>query len=410
MRHTHSQRLHPSKILFALGFGTAFSLLGDATLYTVLPTHTVEAEITLAAVGIMLGINRAVRLVFNGVAGWLYDRFSQRQLFLFGLGIGAFSTACYAVSRGFWCLFIGRVFWGMAWSLIWIGGSTILLNLTESSERGRWTGFYQTWFFLGAGTGAFAGGVLTDLVGYHLALWLIVAAQAFSTGVVFFLLPTIPHKKKISDSSQPSPSLRMFLNDSFCVTACLQGLNRFCISGMLSATLGLLVKEQLISPAFAVGAATITGALIAARTVISMCVAPFAGHVSDRLGSRWRVLSFALIVGVIAMMLLTCSSPILIVIGFLCSAVVTSSVQSLTITLTGDLVEEAHRGKAISLLHTVGDLGSALGPPCAYALLFHIGLTGVYFICAGLFAIAFGLILIKEKKASVNLHGDVNDV
>ena len=48
-----------------LGLGTALSLMGDATLYTVLPTHTAEAGIPLSSVGIMLGINRAVRILLN---------------------------------------------------------------------------------------------------------------------------------------------------------------------------------------------------------------------------------------------------------------------------------------------------------------------------------------------------------
>ncbi len=43
--------------------------MGDATLYIVLPTHTAEAGIPLASVGILLGVNRAVRLLTNGPAG-----------------------------------------------------------------------------------------------------------------------------------------------------------------------------------------------------------------------------------------------------------------------------------------------------------------------------------------------------
>jgi MFS family permease len=129
-----------------------------------------------------------------------------------------------------------------------------------------------------------------------------------------------------------------------------------------------------------------------------MSTAPLAGYFSDVLRSRWRVISYAFFVGCIAMILLALDSPVLIIIGFLCSAVVMSSVQSLTITLTGDLVETEHRGKAISLLHTVGDFGSAVGPPCAYALLFSIGLTGIYLLCAGLFVLALCLIILREKK------------
>jgi MFS family permease len=363
-------------------------------MYAVLPTHTTEAGITLAVVGILLGVNRAVRLAFNGIAGWLYDRFSQRRLFLIGLSIGAFSTACYAIAREFWLLFSGRVFWGMAWSLIWIGGGTIILNLTEESERGRWTGFYQTWFFLGAGVGAFIGGLLTDFVGYTSTMWILAGIQACSMVLVMTLLPNIPKSSVRSDAEQGWPFLsRMLVQPELLVTIVLQGMNRFCFAGVLMATLGLLVEERLVSPNIRIGAATITGGLIVGRTVVSMFAAPVAGHLSDRIGSRWTVLVQVFFGGIFAFILLAFHSPLLLIIGFLVSAVIMSAVQSLTITLTGDLVEEAHRGKAISLLHTVGDLGSALGPPCAYALLFSLGLTGIYLLCAGLLMAGLGLIL-----------------
>ena len=367
-------------------------------MYAVLPTHTVEAGITLTMVGILLGVNRAVRLVFNGVAGWCYDRMSQRGLFLGGLTLGAVSTACCAAAYQFWLLFVGRALWGVAWSLIWIGGGVILLNLADASERGRWTGWYQTWFFLGIGTGSFVGGMLTDLVGYHPTLWIISVTQAVSIVVVALFLPAIPQRKPVKGAHSSLKTLTTFFTYNFGVAILLQGINRFCIPGMLAATLGLLVKERLISPQFVLGAATVTGLLIAGRTVLSMAVAPLAGHLSDRLKSRWSVLSFAFLIGIGAMLLLTFQIAILIIVGFLCSAVITSSVQSLTITLTGDLVADEHRGKAISVLHTMGDLGSALGPPCAYTLLVYIGLSGVYLLCALLFLGALGLIVLKRRS------------
>jgi len=42
-------------------------------------------------------------------------------------------------------------------------------------------------------------------------------------------------------------------------------------------------------------------------------------------------------------------------------------------------------------LHTAGDLGSAIGPPAAYALMTWIGLRGVYLLCAVLFAAGLAL-------------------
>jgi len=72
-------------------------------------------------------------------------------------------------------------------------------------------------------------------------------------------------------------------------------------------------------------------------------------------------------------------------------------------TRTGDLVDQPQRGKAIGSLYTAGDLGSALGPILAYALLEWLSLNGLFIICAALFAISAGIasvILLRQKKYS----------
>ncbi|MCD6291572.1 MAG: hypothetical protein J7M34_13820, partial [Anaerolineae bacterium] len=101
------------KALWPLGLATALSLMGDATLYAVLPTHAQDAGIALGAVGVVLSVNRFIRLASNGPAGWLYDRLpSRRRLFLGALWLGVLSTAIYAVSSGLPSLLLGRLLWG----------------------------------------------------------------------------------------------------------------------------------------------------------------------------------------------------------------------------------------------------------------------------------------------------------
>lgn len=100
----NSTPVRPNQVLFPLGLGTALSLMGDATLgclpsaYTVLPTHTADAGITLGSVGIILSANadtkhpRAVRLLLNGPSGLAYDRWPRRWLFLPALFVGDLSS------------------------------------------------------------------------------------------------------------------------------------------------------------------------------------------------------------------------------------------------------------------------------------------------------------------------------
>ena len=61
----------PNWVLTILRIGTAVSLLGDSTLYTVLPdpTFALQAAVPFAQVGILLGVNRLARIFFNIPAG-----------------------------------------------------------------------------------------------------------------------------------------------------------------------------------------------------------------------------------------------------------------------------------------------------------------------------------------------------
>jgi len=379
--------VHPARVLLPLGLGTALSLMGDATLYAVLPTHTADAGITMAGVGIILGVNRAIRLLTNGPMGLAYDRLPRRLLFLPALFIGALSTAIYAATSGFWPLLVGRLLWGLAWSGIWVGGATIILDVTTPSDRGRWMGLYQTWFFLGTAVGSLAGGVLTDLLGYTSTMWV----GALVTGIGFAAaLALLPETRGAApthraQASAVAASVPLRANGQLLAAVGIQGLNRFALSGILSATLALVVQQQLSAAPLAVGAASVTGILMASRTVFSMGAAPLCGVLSDRLGSRWSVLAWTIGAGLVGFALMALSNLAAVLIGVALTAAASGGMQSLATTLTGDLVSPAQRGRAIGLLHTVGDAGSAVGPPLAYALLPVVSLAGIYWGCAALF-------------------------
>jgi MFS family permease len=392
--------IHPRKVLLPLGLGTALSLMGDGTLYTVLPTHTAEAGIALSSVGIILGVNRAVRVFLNGPAGLAYDRWPRRRLFVPALFIGALSTVVYAATRGFWPMLVGRLLWGLAWSGIWVGGATVILDVTTDRDRGRWTGLYQTWFFLGAALSTFSGGLLTDWLGYGATMWIGAAVTAVGGVVALILLPETRHARPNPGNlsvEEIGPQLRA--NQELWVAVSLQGINRFVIAGVLAATMGLLVQGWLRSTSLTLGVATLTGVLMAGRTLLSIVAAPLAGTASDRLGSRWGVAGWGLAIGVASMALVAWGGPMAILAGVSLGAVAGGSVQALVTALTGDLVSQAQRGRAIGLLHTVGDLGSAIGPPVAYALMPWIELRGVYLLCAGLFAAGLVLAILFRPHA-----------
>ena len=378
----------PRRVLTVLGIGTAVSLLGDSTLYTVLPDpkFALQAAVPVAQVGILLGANRLVRILFNAPVGSLIDRFPRRSLMIGSLAIGALSTLTYAIGSGFWAMLAGRILWGAAWSGLWIGGQAIVLDLADSENRGRLSGRYQMWFFLGIGLSAFLGGLFTDLLGYRGGLLLSAGLTAAAAFMWLFLLPeTAPrHIQKQGEGRGEGSRFRWRV---VLVSALPIFTVRFIFAGVIAATsilwLSGFAGEGIQTSGFFIPIATLTGTLVALRTAFSMLGAPAAGLLSDRIhGRRLIIIGAALMIGAAGLWLM--GSPVLplALFGVLFSALTASGVQVLTTAYVGDSTPPSLSGRTLSVIFTFGDLGSALGPPIAFWLLVSYPLATIFRLCA----------------------------
>ncbi|MBV7331827.1 MFS transporter [Chloroflexi bacterium TSY] len=302
----------PWQVVIPVSLGTALSLVGDSSLYTVLATHTEEAGVALASVGLLLSANRWIRLPLNPVVGlWIEGR-HRRRFFVPALFIGALSTAIYALNIGYIPFLLARILWGLAWVGIWVTGNTIVLDASPPENRGRWVGIYQTAFFLGTAGGAILGGLLTDGVGYRAAMAINAAITLIGALIALFFLPETRDWQKSQASSgtgteqlEPSPvesgqtmknlSKTTRLTNRLRLTpghlqllsaSSVLGANRIAIYGMLTATLGLYLQQefgtQISLPSGPVGSATLTGLGLGLTTLVSMLSAPISGSLSDR--------------------------------------------------------------------------------------------------------------------------------
>ena len=400
MRDGHAPS--PLRAILPVGIGTCLSLMGDASLYAVLPTHTMQAGVAVASVGILLSANRFVRLALNGPAGAAYDRWPRRWLFVAAMFIGACSTAIYGFTRGFAPLLVGRLLWGLAWSGIWVGGNTIVLDVTDDATRGRWVGIYQVAFFLGSSGGSLLGGFLTDRLGYHNAM--IVGAGLTLAGAIVALLflPETRGARHRESESRAHPhhapdTLSRAHRIEFSSAVALYGANRLALAGILQSTFGLFLLDQMGQQAQiagrSLGVATLTGLGLGLSTLISMTSAPIVGHLSDRTGNRWKVAAGGLVPGVAGFSLLALGSPLTALFAVPLTAIAGGSNQGLATALIGDLGNVGRQSRQLGVLFTVGDLASAIGPPLAYALIPWVGVKNVYLVSAAVFAAVFLLTL-----------------
>ena len=400
--------LSPRRVLIPVGLGTSLSLIGDTALYTVLPTHAADAGVALASLGILLSANRWIRLLLNGPAGVAYDRRPRRFLFVPALFIGALSTALYATPYGFWPLFLGRILWGIAWVGIWIGGNTIILDVATQTNRGRWVGYYHMTFFFGAAAGALLGGLLTDLFGYSQAMIVAASLTLFGAFVALVFLPETRHLHQTTSSAadeeiveddplvkhpDPQTTGSQLKDRSFLAALLLLGTNRLVIAGLLLSTLGLYLAGELGDSAslgrFTLGVASLTGIMLSINALVSMVSAPAFGSLSDRLGNRWRTAAVGLLPGITGFAFLGIASPLLAMLGVPLAAVTSGSSQSLSITLVEEAGSPQYRSRRLGILFTTGDLGSAIGPLLAFALIPLVGIRNLYLLAAILLAVMF---------------------
>jgi MFS family permease len=171
---------------------------------------------------------------------------------------------------------------------------------------------------------------------------------------------------------------------------------RFIFAGVMASTtilwLSEFIGDELVLPSIVIPIATVTGILIALRMIISIIGAPLAGILSDRLGQRWGVMTMILALGGLGTWLMGAQSLATAIGGALIAAVASGGVQSMAPALTGDHIAEAQRSRALGLIFTIGDIGSALGPPLALSLVGGIAIGVLYrwsaalFLCVAIFA------------------------
>jgi DHA1 family inner membrane transport protein len=337
------------------------SLLGDTLLYTVLPVSAASLGISRPMVGVILSLNRWVRLLTNPLAARLYERFPAGALILVAIVLSAVSTAMYALPAALAVFLLGRLLWGFCYSLLRLGSFLATLEDAASHAGRRIGNTRAVW-----GVGYFAGAVFApfaiESIGWTGAC-LIAAALTLVAGIgPAYLAATwrrrirVPEEGHVPASVWEPRLLAMF------VTATVQlGL----YAGILVAAGGFRVDELFHegAPVFAtvVPATFVAAAFLLTQRVAQVVWTPIAGRWSD-LSANWAfVISTLVSLTSVVLLALLPLDPILFVAVGGCAFV-----NGLTATIAVELVvsrrcRDDDRPRILAALHTWQDAGAAAG-------------------------------------------------
>lgn len=366
-----------SRPLVVVALATALCLAGDSMLYIALPVYWREVGLdALWQVGVLLSVNRLIRLPFNPLIGWLYQRISLRTGLLLGTLIGSATTLGYGIAKGFLAWLLLRAAWGIGWSLFRIGGLSAVVYCSNGQSRGQAMGLYNGLYRLGSLAGMLLGGLLVPIYGLPaLALSFTgLALLGLPLLLRHFHLPSGYGEQRLAPAPainagherRPASGAYAILVNGFCVALLIQGV----LAATLSALIAHFYGEELDVFGLLLGATALSGILQALRWSWEPWLGKRVGAWSDRPAGRSRLYGWALMGAAASFGLMASGLPLIawIAVSVLVMLLATG-LTTLSDALASDVASTGNVVAFMTRYSVAQDLGAALGPLLAYLLI-----------------------------------------
>jgi MFS transporter, DHA1 family, inner membrane transport protein len=243
---------------------------GDAVIYVVLPLYAPAFGCDALMVGVLLSVNRVIRILGYGWVGPLARAYGSNVLTAAACAAGALSTLAYGLLSGFALLFLARMLWGAAWGIINLTMTAYAYG--DGQGAGVRIGIARAISSVGAFAALVAVGPLCIAIGPH-RMFVLYGLIGLITIPLAFLLP--PLRAAASDERAVRRWTLTPLNALFFVVS-------FGADGVLGATISVLLAQFMPTTSAIIGA----GLLLALQRLIAIVLALFSGPLTDRLGAQ----------------------------------------------------------------------------------------------------------------------------
>ncbi len=386
-------RPQSSRPVLQAGAVVGLAIMGDSLMYTLLPLEASRLGLTPTAVGVLLSINRLVRLFSNVLVGALFARWGPRLPFVLAVLLGLGTTFLYSVPVGVGVFLLARIGWGIAWSALRQGGYQTVWAVSPR-RRARMMGIFWGLVRLGSALSVLVGGYVRDRVGYTAAVTLIAAIGLVAVPLAWwFPWPRAAGRVRLNGFTPivlwhglRAPRVRWVL---------AAGLLQAVLEATLVATAALFLAAHVPSQARDY-LGTATGVLVAVRWLADVVMGPLFGAVADRVGTHRLCLT---LVGLIVLWLmgglllrgwwsvLLLAFVLVANAGLLVSLAAAANTEALH-TPTPHLVVAAYT--------TAIDVGLAAGPLVGYLLGIRLPLSLLYLSIA----VTLGMVLLGYSRVS----------
>lgn len=336
----------------------AFASFGDAFLYPFLPVNFDEVGVPVIWVGLLLSVNRFVRIVSNTMVVHAFARYGLRAILIGAVVLAITSTLGYGIATSIWMWLMFRVMWGLGFSAMRIGSLGYAL---QNERQGLALGVSRSLQEIGPMLSLF----LAPFLLRYLQINTIFYALAFLSIPALYFALSLPARY---DKTPPLKS-GWFLSWPSALNS-LTLVSAIVIDGIVVVVLGVLYLHY--RPDISLTTATTLAAFyLGFRRVCLVVLSPVGGLISDRIGMH-RVFNISMAGVVVGLVLVSLGF-----IGLGATIVFTCYSINSAIAPGSASKSKSHSLAAVAENATWRDIGAAVGTLVGGFLISSPYLTGV---------------------------------
>jgi DHA1 family inner membrane transport protein len=349
------------------GLVIAFGMIGDTLLYAVLPLYHEDFGLSLVMVGVLLSLNRWIRLFANSGVAAIGERIGPHTLMVAAAVGSAVSTTLYGLVESSAVQIAARILWGISYASLNL--ATLAYAVSDRPNAGKRVGASRAAIGMVQAMSLVGGAWIVLQVGPR-SVFLIFGALTLVSLAAALLLPRLP-----AAPATHHKGFRLPVPHRLEIWGFVMG---FSGDGVFLLTLAFLLKDSITS----VAAVMATASLLALRWLVEITTGPLGGWIGDRFGARRIAIVNATVL---------VAGFVLIALGRdVTGALLVVLSRGMFNTLIPVLVIERGQGSVLSSqasYSTWRDFGAAVGPLSAPWLFLNVAQGPLY----GALAAAMGL-------------------
>lgn len=351
-------------LALVLAPGTLLAGVAGGIVFPIFPAVGKEVGLSATFIGVILGANRAMRVVCSPAIGVMADRIGAKKTLVYGLAVQILVIALYLAGmlghQEGAAFLAGRLLHGVGSACVFIAASALSIEAGVGVNGGATAAAVRAAMVLGTPIGFVIGGLASEAIGNVKTFVLADIA------VVVALIVSVVRIPDLHASFGKRPTLIAALKEMRDRRLLgLGGINfalNFAAGGMVLSTLEFLVDGRQLSIGGLDERGT-SGLLMAVLSVTDAMFTTTAGRIGDRHHAHGRVAAWSLVIGAAGLGLIAVAYNVALVgLGIALVGLSAAGLGPSTLVLVGEIVPANRRGTAAGLLQLCGDTGGMLGP------------------------------------------------